>query len=235
MRLVFLTFGCAVAFSAVPLAGVEDDRAFLDLKATELEESVARIEREFGVRIYYLYDAETFFPYWRSSPYSARGEPIDVEGALRMLPIIKSFLGKYSKRFIAQNLSRIYLLKRMSFYGREFAGTYLANGIYVANPGWDTGFVEATLHSEFSSILYNNYEFPVRRWCQVNGENWRYKGYGKDYDCLDDPDLCVRKEELLAEGFLCKYGYISIEEDFNTYIDCLINHPFWLLLQRKVF
>jgi hypothetical protein len=91
---------------------------------------VGRIRRDFGVRVHVRYDARNYFPdHARRSPASAQGVQIEVGGTKRIMRLIPEFLGMYPRPVIAANLRNIYLLGRLSFYGLEYGGTYIQDGI----------------------------------------------------------------------------------------------------------
>jgi hypothetical protein len=234
-----LCVGCLVRPALTACAG--DDKPPADSKPSGLEQSVTKIQKTFGVRVHYSYDPVSFFPEkWRRMPVSAEAWQIEYEEAARTIPIIESFLRKYSRDFLLLNLKDVYLVKRMKFIGRPCSGTYSNVGIYIANEGEDKGysrtFLEGTMHSEFSSILFANYDFPIQQWTGANEKDWKYKGYGKDFDILDHGDLFEHDDDLLEKGFLSRYAQASIEEDFNTYVECFVERPHWLqsvAFQRK--
>jgi hypothetical protein len=230
MRCVTFLLLSTIVVSAASLALDDTARA---QNQSELDQPVARIERIFGVRVHYAYNRNSFFPKdWRTTPVSARGWQIRREDAARTIPVVESFLNKYSKPFLRSNLKDIYLLSRMRIYGQEFGGTYSDDAIYVVNDGEAQGFsesyLEATMHAEFSSILFCKYDFPVNQWSEVNDKDWEYKGYGNNFDVLKRDDLLDRSHELLGKGFLCRYAQASPEEDFNSYLVSFIYEPRWL-------
>jgi hypothetical protein len=195
---------------------------------------VARIQRAFNVQVHYCYDPATYFPPdWSREPASASGSQIDDAEAARTVELIDAFLSKYPLRLIQNSLRHVYLLGRLSVYGRNFGGTYYADRIYLVNEGlgagYSSGFLLAALHHEFSSILYGNYGFPKEQWNNVNGEGWQYTGYGRAFDVLERVNLFEHTERLHRQGFLMMYSQASLEEDFNTYAEYLFTEPLWLI------
>jgi hypothetical protein len=184
--------------------------------------------------VHYDYDAATYFPSdMKMAPESASGSQIDLGDAARTVELIEAFLARYPPALIRTNLHHIYLLGRLVVYGRRFGGTCSEDSIYLANEGlgagYSSGFLTATLHHEFSSMLYLNYEPPNEQWNNVNGKGWQYAGYGSAFDVLERVDLHERSEQLHSQGFLTKYAQTSLEEDFNTFAESLFTEPLWLI------
>ncbi len=194
--------------------------------SADADDEIARIWKEFGVRVHVTYDRESYFPTrWKRAPISVQGIQIEPEGAMQLRRVIPGFLAMYPRVLFANNLRNIYLLKSLSLYGLKYGGTYSRGSIYIASRGEDHGrndlFLSATMHSEFSSILYRNYDFPTREWSKINESGWRYVGSGKDL--LGRPNLLHETEDLLRSGFICAYGQASIEEDVNMYVFSVIH------------
>ncbi len=106
------------------------------------------------------------------------------------------------------------------FFGRGYAGTNDDNSIYIADEGEKKGFtvvfLEATMHSEYFNILIDKCNFPLEKWRKINGADWKYLGYGRDFDILDRSDLHAHSHKLLSIGFLDKYVQASEYEDINV-------------------
>ena len=120
-----------------------------------------------------------------------------------------------------KNLTDIYLIKGLKFYGKDFGGAYGKSALYINSEGESKGYSEqyllSTMHSEFSSIFFCNYwsEFPKKAWYAANVEGWEYEGTG--VEMLGQEDIFSQSEELLGRGFLVKYSQSSLENDFNMF------------------
>jgi hypothetical protein len=187
---------------------------------------LARISKTFGVRVHVAYNRENYFPAeWRSPPASAKGSQIKPAEAQRITRLIPGFLSMYPPALITENLRHVFLLESMSFYGLEYGGTNSRDAIYIASlgrtrPHHDVS-VAALMHSELSSILYRNYDFPSGEWRQANEDTWVYIGEGKDL--LGRSDLFEQSDDLFRKGFIFVYGQASLEEDVNTYVLAVIH------------
>jgi hypothetical protein len=196
------------------------------------DQEIARIWKEFGVRVHVKYDPDSYFhTIWKRAPISAHGIQIEPDGAIRITRLIPDFLAMYPRALIADNLSSVYLLKSLSFYGLEYGGTYSGADIYITSHGdgkkHNDLCISALMHSEFSSILYRNYAFPTEEWGKINESGWRYVGSGKDV--LGRPNLYDQTEDSLRKGFICAYSEASLEEDVNMYVFAVIYRRFSLI------
>ena len=79
------------------------------------------------------------------------------------------------------------------------------------------------MHSEFSSILFHNYNFPKAKWAALNPKSFKYVGRGPDM--LEEKNLYGQNDLLLRQGFLVKYSQASMEEDFNMIVRWLFIKP----------
>ena len=193
--------GCILLLTSAVTFQAASRQTQQEASVEQLAQSIARIKKTFGVQVHYLYDRNTYFADdWREAPVKAEGKQIDLGEALRTLPIVEAFLAGYPKAVLAENLRDVFLVLSMSFYGQEFGGTSSADGVYITNDGENEGYtrqyLESTMHDEFSSILFRNYDFPQAEWGQVNERGWKYVGYGKDFDVLCRTDLFDSSEAL---------------------------------------
>ncbi len=206
---------------------------FAQCEKPELEESdsennstlFAELQSKYDINIHYLY-SKSFFPdSWLAPPINGYGVEIENSEAERMVHIIDDCLSQYSDIFLSANLKDIFLLKRLYFYDKSYGGTSSNKGIYITNDGYSNDFLLARLHSEFSSILYRNYNFlfPLEEWNTINSSEFEYVGSG--VDLLGQGDLYGQTEELLINGFLVKYSTSSMENDYKMFVDWLFTKP----------
>jgi len=187
-----------------------------------LEERIGKIETEYGVKVHQNYDAKVFFPpEWLAPPISGEGSQMPKDEVERTIEAIKNFVPAYPKEVLAKNLTDIYLVSGMKFYGKGFGAAYGKSAIYVNNEGRTRGYTQefllSQMHSELSSIFLMNYagEFPMDAWKNINPEGWRYNGTG--VEMLGQSDIFAQTDELLSRGFLVKYSQSSLENDVNMF------------------
>ena len=197
----------------------------------EITTQVSKIMDVYGVKIHYRYDPESFFPKeYSTPPASAKGSQISLRHARNLLPIIEQFLSTYPRELVKKNLSDIYLVGKLEFYAKSYGGTYIGSAIYIRTKGtliwYDDWSLLGTIHSEFSSILFRNYKFPIEQWEAVNPPGWKYEGTG--FEMLGRSDLHKLDEQLFHNGFLENYSQSSLENDFNMFVDWAFARPSYL-------
>jgi len=187
-----------------------------------IEASIDRIKRNYGVSVRHKYNAATFFPArWLRPPISGEGSQMPPEEITRVLAAVEKFLSAYPKELLKKNLTDIYLVSGMKFYGKGFGAAYGNSAIYVNSEGESKGYTEqfllSQMHSELSSIFLMNYagEFSQEAWKSVNVAGWEYNGTG--VEMLGRNDIFAQTDELLSRGFLVKYSQSSIENDVNMF------------------
>ncbi len=220
-------------------AGVGRGILLLDLQKYErakgpgrtITKKVAEIEAQLGVRINHIYNREQFYPRnWLTPPISGSGSQMPPDEVVRLIDVTETFLSRYPKEVLKKNLSDIYFVRGLEFYGKGFGGAYSDSSLYIDNQGEAEGYTKqfllSTMHSEFSSILMDNYakQFPKEEWKSLNPEDFTYGGTG--VEMLGQKDIFGQTEELLAWGFLVKYCMSSLENDLNMY-------AFWAFTRDK--
>lgn len=198
-----------------------------EIDADDLDLKLAELETRYHVQIHYRYDPSTFFPpEWTAPALDILAEEIHWKDAEALAPALQQFLAAHPAAVLEGHLEHIYLLGRLSFHGRDYGSTYAENSIYVV---WDRSrkytlpFVLERLHSEFSSILREQYVFPTDRWMHANPPNFRYTGTG--FEMLGDNDIYASTEQHWADGFLYTYSRSSMENDFNMISAWLFTKP----------
>ena len=187
-----------------------------------IEARIDRIKRDYGVSARHKYNAAAFFPArWLRPPISGEGSQMPPEEIMRVLDAVEKFLSAYPKEVLKKNLTDIYLISGMKFYGKGFGAAYGNSAIYVNSEGQSKGYTEqfllSQMHSELSSIFLMNYagEFSQEAWKSVNVAGWEYNGTG--VEMLGQEDIFAQTDELLSRGFLVKYSQSSIENDVNMF------------------
>lgn len=214
------------ALEKVVEEAVAEESAKADEKVLEepktLEARIERIESDYGIRVRHKYDAKAFYPAeWLVPPISGQGSQMPRHEVERTVGVIEKFVSAYPKDVLARNLTDIYLISGMKFYGKGFGAAYGKSAIYVNNEGRSKGYREefllSQIHSELSSIFLINYgsNFPADAWQDVNVHGWRYVGTG--VEMLGQRDIFAQTNELLSRGFLVKYSQSSLENDVNMF------------------
>ncbi len=177
---------------------------------------------------------------WNVREISPVASSLEAGEVNRSFSILDRAMEKYPEGLLKRNLKRVYVMRRLSFYGVPYGGTNSSDTIYLANAGREMGFtdrfLEESFHHEFSSILLRNYPslFDRRAWLQANPPGFKYLG---------DGTMAVRSgtastkasPRLQADGFMAQYATASIEEDFNMVAEALLsgNSDFWKAVQNS--
>jgi len=183
-----------------------------------IDGELALIQAEFNVQVHYHYDAAVFFPVeWQTPSLALAASEIDINEVIRLIPIIRQFLGVHPVSVVRADLEHIYLLRELSFRGKPYGGTHKDKSMYIICNGeenlYDDAFLLRRLHSEFSSILRDYHAFPSLSWNQLNPAGFSYSGNG--FEAVDNPSRYDFTERARSEGFLLVYSQSSVENDFN--------------------
>lgn len=171
---------------------------------------------------------------WNAREISPIASSLEPEEVNRSFAVLDRAMEKYPEGLLKRNLKKVYVVRRLSFYGVPYGGTNSSDTIYLANAGREMGFsdrfLEESFHHEFSSILLRNYPslFDRRAWLAANPTGFKYLG---------DGTMAVRSgsastkasPRLQQDGFMAQYAMASIEEDFNMIAEALLtgNTDFW--------
>jgi hypothetical protein len=177
---------------------------------------------------------------WNQREISPIASSLEPEEVTRSFNIIDRAMEKYPDSLLKRNLKRVYVVRRLSFYGVPYGGTNSSDTIYLANAGREMGFsdrfLEESFHHEFSSILLRNYPslFDRKAWLMANPPGFKYQG---------DGTMAVRSgsastkanPRLQVDGFMAQYATASIEEDFNMIAEALLtgSSDFWRAVQSS--
>jgi hypothetical protein len=172
---------------------------------------------------------------WYGGEINATAASLKKEEENRSIHIIKNALEKYPEEIISNNLRKVYLLDRMSFFGVSYGGTCSDVNVYITNRGYKGFYIEQTLHHEFSSILWKNHRssFKEQEWLSLNPENFTYGNGGvdaiKNNRSSIDPD-----EKFNRLGFINEYATSDLEEDINCNAEYLFlpNEQYYQLLLK---
>ena len=159
---------------------------------------------------------------WKTDEIMANGVSLDSSEMERSITVLKKALDKYPVSLLTTNISRIYVLQSMEFFGQRFGGTNSTDVVYIANNGVWMGytdeFIEMTFHHEFSSILLRNFPefFDESEWTSVNSIPY---GEGGVQALKDETDSVDFEPSLHERGFLHLYATSSMENDLNSFAE----------------
>ena len=221
----------ALIMSVLLLAGITSAISWKYYNGTEAEKTIVNLKRSYGVNIYHVYKAETFFP---DDP-TRRGSQIWLLNLRPTLTLVDDFLSKYPTWVINKNLSDIFLLDTLEIHGKKAGGTYSGSKIYISTggiPRHSDYALLALMHAEFSSILFHRYSFPRNEWESINPSGWKY--FGNAFDMLGRAAAYEQSLELFENGFLDGYSRSSVEEDFNAFVSWTFTNPTRLRIKAEI-
>lgn len=201
--------------------------------------SQSRTLAEFGVDIQFTIAPDIFPESWLTEKINGKATPLDSIEIERTTRIILKALNKYPTHLIKKNLTKIYAVKNLEFYGLSYGGTSSTSAVYISNNGVSSGYtdfwIEQTFHTEFSSILLRNYSFLLnsKKWTsQSKGIKYGYSGVEALQNGKDSREFDL---ELNKKGFLFMYGTASFEEDFNSFAENLFlcSRGFWSIVKTQ--
>lgn len=187
-----------------------------------------------GVKVIYDYSDNIYPEHWLKGDIAGTGQSLKSSEYDRSKIIITKALRKYPNTVLSKNLTHVYVLNQIHFFGVNYGGTYYESKLYIANSGVDDGYtdeyVEKTFHHEFSSILLENFSsyFDKTAWKNANDPSFSYGTGGIDAVTSHNDDQNFN-ETYLQNGILNQYGSSALEEDFNTYCENIFmdNSEFW--------
>lgn len=200
------------------------------------------IDTRTKVKIIFVAEAKMFPDSWNTGEIKAKVEKLDKNEIERSKKIIQNALNKYPTKVITNNLTKIYILNRITFYENvDYGGTYHEKTVFIANSGVANGytdeFVEQTFHHEFSSILFFNYPKFISQtaWKQPNAPDIKY-GKGGLNALQTDASSTDFDEKLNKKGFLTQYSTAALEEDFNIFAQHIFkaSPQFWEIVEKNI-
>ncbi len=139
-------------------------------------------------------------------------------------------LSRYPEGFVSRYVDSIVVLRSLELNGLAYGGTYdaPARRIYIV-AGWlgDDGSRDEAMgiHHELSSLLMKAHPdiFDPAAWAALNpaGFAYRFGRSGADNLASGQTDL-VGGPGTWADGFLCQYGELTLEDDINTFAQYLV-------------
>jgi hypothetical protein len=167
-------------------------------------------------------DPEIFPASWLSDRINAQAEILESEDEIkRSKEILQIGIGKYPRKIITENISAVYILYTLKYFGITAGGTNSNRNIYLTNKGASAGYsdiwIEETFHNEFSSILLRNFatlQFQ-KHWTSINKTTFTYGTNGVDA-IKNGESSKAGESSFYNEGFLHQYATSSYENDFNS-------------------
>jgi len=195
--------------------------------------------KNYNVQILFNVEDKMFPESWYESEINAEPLSLDSAECERSKQLILNAVKKYPASIINANLEKVYVLKRIKFYGVDYGGTYYLDSktVYVTNSGIENGytdeFVEQSFHHEFSSILMQAYSFDDTNWKSKNKPGVEY-GSGGVNAIIEGNSSLDFDSNYNKNGFLSAYGMSDVENDFNTFAENLFlpSKDFWLICNK---
>lgn len=192
-----------------------------------------------GVPVLTEFTAETFPASWQTADIRATAVSLSAEERARSLKVVAKAFSRYPDAVLDRELERVFVLRRINFYGLDYGGTNSSDTVYLANDGAANGYtdsyLEAAFHHELSSIVLRNHmaRFDVDGWKAANPTGFRYGDGGTAALRTGQASTAV-DERLMADGFVSQYSKASLEEDFNMVAECLFmgRESFWRGVDR---
>ena len=188
-----------------------------------------------GVRVICGTEPDMFPSSWRRGRVRGRASTLDRTTALRKLAILKEELKKYPAAFLRRHLRRVYILRKLSFFGLNYGGTYFVRTRTVYIISASPNYFRQLFHAEFSSIIYkrNLRKFSKSAWKGANDPGFSYGKGGRN--ALRGGRSSTRfAERWHRKGLLYQYGSASVEEDINSYARNIFaaKSGFWRIVSR---
>ena len=180
-----------------------------------------------GIKVHSKYDVNNFPLSWRSLRINIWGKQIGRSDRNKATIAVKNFVKKYPKSFFKGQLSSIFLMRDLNFYGSYWGATYKWDRIYISynsRDGDTIRFVTRELHHELSSILIENHSFPKYEWVRTTKGYYTSKNEGIDQAGKIGSGRGERRS-LLKRGILTTYGASDFENDVNIYAEYIFVLP----------
>ncbi len=173
---------------------------------------------------------------WLTPQINAKAVSLEDTQRQRSSDLLKKAMALYPVKLLKTELSRVYVCKKINFYGLDYGGTNSSDTVYLTNDtpamGYTDRFFEGSFHHEFSSILLRNHSafFDEKGWRGANPVGFKY-GDGGISALRTGVDNTEIDGELAKTGLLTQYSEASVEEDFNMMVENLFTggKRFWRL------
>ena len=215
------------------LHGRESIESWSDMRCLffiDIEKEIEEIEGQYGIKIKYDIADNAIPELWRKPPANGTAEAITQRNLCRYMSILSRELKKHPAPIIRHNLSTIFLLHQLSFYGVPYGGSSIGRDLFLTggdrNKGYDDIYFSRLLHHEMSSIFFRAYHFPEETWAAINPpETFYAKSDQQILKTIVNDNYLTTSEKFYKEGFLAEYGYSTLENDFNLYAEMAFTQP----------
>ncbi|MFH2095394.1 MAG: hypothetical protein ABIJ16_06810 [Bacteroidota bacterium] len=185
------------------------------------------IDGRTGIKVLFYPEYNMFPADWYTGEVKARVKALSLSEIKRSTSTILKAMNKYPISILTDNISRIYILQNMNFYGVNYAGTYDDNIVFLVNNGRENGysdrFMEQSFHHEFSSVLYWNYidYFDRKAWLAAHegSDSIYFDELGGAGAMISGQDSDSFDPWYHEKGFLYEYATSSFENDFNSFAE----------------
>lgn len=185
---------------------------------------------KYGVNIAFHLDTNILPFNLQEAPANGYIEPTQLSTACRAAKIFLKELEKYPSKLINKELTSIFIVKRLTFYGVDYGGTSIDNSLYLTTgtkkEGYSDLYLAELFHHELSSIFLRNYNFPEQEWSKIHLNGFRYTDSNETLlNTISEGNKLTTSNEIYKAGFLLEYGKSNFENDVNTYAETLMTRP----------
>jgi len=202
------------------------------MQSAQAQESSAKAV--LAPKIVFAITDKTFPAEWLKAPTLVHAEPIPASDENRSTRAIRTALAIYPPRFLADNLSTIYVVSHLS-EGQTTVGGFgnsETKAIYINNDGQSAAYtdfvIERGVHHELAHLLYANHPRNISflQWQGLNTAGFHYGAGSLEWlkDNVKHPsDDLLTNEKFLAQGFVRDYALCDVEEDFASTVEALLS------------
>ncbi len=182
------------------------------------------------VRVHTVLHDDMFPRAWSRPGIRARATPLPPHRRAQARAAVERAIARYPSGLVASHVTRIYLVRDLTFAGIRAGGTNSRRRVYVAEPRAAPADRERQwrrlFHAELSSVLLRAHRgrFDARDWAAANIAGFRYgtSSHAAVRRGLDD----IRPNHwTLKQGFLYEYAMSTVENDFNSFAGYLFTDP----------
>lgn len=146
---------------------------------------------------------------------------------------IAAAMAKYPADALLRRVKAVYVLDRMWTSKAFVGGTSSYDGrmlLLTAGGGQkvDEAWMERCFHHELAHVLKEKAgrDFPAKAWREALPKDWKYPVRVGDNDLILTQYGGKERYDpsLFEQGFLCKYGTATIEEDWAMYAEALLSY-----------
>lgn len=203
---------------------------------TTLETNPVGFYKNIDDKIRFIIEEGMFPDSWYDEPINAKAESLNPEEIKRTRSIIIKALKKYPDEVLIKNLSKVYVLSELEFYGVGFGGTNSDDSVYLTNIDYSNIWIETAFHQEFSSIFLRSYKslFDKQAWIRINPGDFIYFSDTGVEALKKGQDSTIFDPKLNEIGFLYEYAQSTPENDFNSFAENIFMNDsyFWEAIDK---